>query len=123
MNSLTISQIELIEKLLESAIAGELHFDEFQKQFSTLGPENETLAILYDDLENAVCHTPGFWLKDGIDMETWQQQIEYATIVCDLYLLDKLDLLKNWQKTKSKILETTSPLTYENIQEACLKAT
>lgn len=117
MRKLNDTQLETIEILLRLAINGTLSIEQLNIQFPQPDGESEDLRILFEDIENAVQHTPGSWLTKGVNSDVWRTQIEYATIVCDCLLLKKTNNLEEWQEVKIRILRTVSPLTYENIQK------
>jgi hypothetical protein len=48
------------------------------------------LDNLYEDLEAAVEHTPGGWLRKKVDHDRWRRRFEYHRLELDGLLLDYL---------------------------------
>jgi hypothetical protein len=84
-----IRQADEICKLVQ---AGALTFKEFlATKKPDVSPALQTfLDMVYEDLEAAVEHTPGWWLLRGVDLKRWRQQLEYHRVELDKLLLDYL---------------------------------
>jgi hypothetical protein len=109
-----------IKELFVLALGGQLHLTALDARWPNVPNTEEPYNTLYSDLSDAVEHTPGFFFKKGIDLETWRRQWEYHVILCDYLLLPYLSRgAPNWLSLRKTILNSAkkmNPITEEGVR-------
>lgn len=113
---ITVSKDE-ISYLLQEAINGSLQMKELEERWANFSDESQQLTILYDDLCEAVQHTPGFLLSGKIDLEKWHGMREHAILVCDLLLMPYLDDHSKWSRVRGKVIEGLGDYSYKSVEK------
>jgi hypothetical protein len=73
--------------LCARALRAELSFDELVAEFPDGAPDDEYLAIAYEDLVDAVEHLPATFFGKT-DLPAWRNSEMFATLTLHLLLLD-----------------------------------
>lgn len=80
--------IKAIKSLCEKALEGMLTLNNFQEMWpEKKTPMNPFFRQIYEDIENGIEHTPGFFFKRGTDYKSWHKSDMYFTIYLDFLLL------------------------------------
>ena len=77
------------EAIIMKVLEGKINYTELKRhefQFTSYG---ELGQVVFEDLEEAVEHTPGYFFKRGIDLNKWLTQYEYWSVNIDYILLKK----------------------------------
>lgn len=85
--------VKAASTLVRRALAGALTLDEYHYAERPTGESPPLVSFLkkvYLDIEEAVEHTPGRWLRHGVNHERWRHQVEYHRMELDNLLLDHL---------------------------------
>lgn len=85
--------INKIYYLMHKALKGNLFLDDLYSSWDVRWNQNKFLGEAFQNLEAALEHAPGYFLKKGINMKKWQKDINYKLLEIDLTLLDDLLLL------------------------------
>lgn len=85
----------LIQGVCEKAKEGTLKLDIFYDQWPKEANSNPLFKQIYEDIEDAIEHTPGFLFRKGIDLKSWYASDMYLTLYLDSILL-KYD--KSWEE-------------------------
>ena len=93
---------EYILSIIKAVLDGNIELEELYKHkyICNLG---EKYSYIYESLENAVQHTPGYLFKKGIDRKSWEKQYEYAVVLMDYNLFPKIHD-ESWFRLRTKIL-------------------
>lgn len=87
---MAVAEDAIIEGLIIEAIEGALKLNDFYERWpkTVTGPAYEQI---YHDIEDAIEHTPGYFLKKGVDLAAWLKQQERTNLVIDIALMKKCD--------------------------------
>jgi len=111
MEEMSINVNEL-KKLFRLALDGQLTYEQLE-QMQKNKRNDEPYRTLFEDLEEAVQHTPFFFiLKKGIDEVTWRGMYEYHVILCDYELLHLLSNYppQDWLVLRQQLISSTKGL-------------
>ena len=78
----------VVAGICSKALEGKLSLDEFYKIWPQSAFNMPFYDQIYTDLEEGIEHTPGFFLKQGVDYAAWIDSDEYLKIYLDSVLLD-----------------------------------
>lgn len=78
---------ETVTALVERALAGAIKIDELHHSWPMGADEDPFLARVFEDLEDAVEHFPGYWLSGKPDVLAWKKSREYFLLYLDSLLL------------------------------------
>jgi hypothetical protein len=78
---------DTLEVLCIRALEGVISLDDFYRAWPCNKDKGSFCKVLYDDLEDAIQHTPGTWFAGKIDLSKWKQCYEYFVVYLDLLLL------------------------------------
>jgi hypothetical protein len=88
---------ELIE-LCEAALVGELdwaaagdrNYRERRKATKDPGPDEALRLLVFDDLQDAAEHVPGYLFRRGVNEKQWHRAHQYLAVFADLLALRRL---------------------------------
>lgn len=77
-----------IKSLCQKALDGILTLNDFHKMWPEKGANlNPFFKQIYEDIEDGIEHTPGFFFKHGINYKSWNKSDMYFTIYLDFVLV------------------------------------
>lgn len=79
--------IATIIDICNRAIDGNIDLKEFYESWPNEANNDLFLEQVYEDVEYGIEHMPGFFLKDGVDLDQWVNTKPYLTIYLDSKLL------------------------------------
>jgi hypothetical protein len=101
------SDYESVKIILKRAIDATILRDEFYSEWKKISEENEILKVIFEEVEEAVLHCPGFFFKKGVDYQTWTKDLQYGRLVCHDLLLPFAQKYKNvnWLSLRKDLLK------------------
>ncbi len=109
--------INLIRNILIQALNGNLYLPVFYDVWPNEVNNNPWFETIYEDLEEAIQHTPGFFIKKGVDYNTWCKSYEYHVLIIDYLLLKYSDKEEKILLQCKKHVVSTPLTSKERIEE------
>lgn len=83
-----------ITDICKKAIDGHLKLYDFYSQWPKEANHIHLFKQIFEDVDDGIQHTPGYWFKRGINYNAWRASTMYLTLYLDLSLLS---LDKNYE--------------------------
>jgi hypothetical protein len=74
---------DVLISLCERVLSAQMTLDEFERAWPE-PVETAALAPLREALAEGIEHTPGYFLRRGVNIRAWQRSPEYADLVSHL---------------------------------------
>jgi len=78
---------ELIINICKMALNGTIDIKEYYNIWPEDTNNDPFYEIVYDDIENGIEHIPGYFFKQGVNIDQWINSMHYLTIYLDVKLL------------------------------------
>jgi len=79
--------VSTLQDLCRDALGGRINLEEFYTRWPEAANTSSFLRQIHDDIEDGIQHTPGYFLKEGINQEAWSTSHAYLIVYLDLSLL------------------------------------
>ena len=90
------------ESFCKQVLEGQLDLVRLVEEWPSDAKSDPFLTSVYEDLEEAVEHQPGFWLRKGVNLPLWRKSLEFLKVLLDFHLLsrkeDSISLLRCRQR-------------------------
>lgn len=83
---MTAATVGLLARLCSRAITADIGLDELTREQPD-GLDHRLLQSIWEDLADAVEHTPGRWPGGGVDRKAWERSPQYVQLLIDRALL------------------------------------
>ena len=108
--------LSTVQSLCRDALAGNIKLEDFYTRWPKVADTNSFLRQIHDDIEDGIQHTPGHFLKEGINHEAWRKSYSYLAVYLDLSLLSLNAALEELEQHRQTILEN-KPQSTKNVDE------
>ena len=87
------AEINKIQDLIKRTLKDYLPLKELYAEWDESWDSSEFLELLFHDLEIALEHMPGYFLKKGTNIEKWENSMEYHRLKIDCELVSQINEL------------------------------
>ena len=93
-----------LELLCLRVLEGAISREDFYREWPCDREKGSFWESLYNDLEDAIQHTPGTWFAGKVDLSQWKQCWEYFVVYLDLLLVRSNKNVRRLQQVRQKAL-------------------
>ncbi|HQR15664.1 MAG TPA: hypothetical protein PLZ37_13985 [Nitrospira sp.] len=108
--------LSTLQDLCRDVLGGTVKLEEFYTRWPKAGDTSSFLRQIHDDIEDGIQHTPGHFLKEGINHEAWKKSYPYLAVYLDLSLLNLNFAFEDLEQHRKAILKS-KPQSTENVDE------
>lgn len=116
------NQTLIISSILEKVLEAKITLDEFEEQWKRVKIDSTVSECIYDDVVEAIIHTPTFIFSGKIDFQMWRNQYEYAVVLIDKLQVSNILEPKRWLGTRAYVLKNLNDFNEIAIKELISKA-
>src|SRR5580765_5364840 len=107
----------IVRSLCKEALDGTLKLKDFYERWPIQANAVSFFDHIREDIEDGIEHLPGYWLKGGIDYESWHGSRSFLILYLDVALLNCSNIAMSELEQNRNSIAKTESLTTKTIDE------